>query len=288
MDKRNEEDRVNGDALRQAREARGWNWLQVAQLSSLSVAQVKALENGGTDCFYSPSIKINAARKVALVLGVSDVMNASTRPNLSEPTAELQTITLAPATDNEVASKTRHPTTQGSDWMGYSALSLIFVMVIGGSALQLEPLSGDVAGSETVPLKGSEVIAKSRLTSDIPPANQSTQPAQMALATLDAAEEPACAFGGEAEVLEAANPTQSAAKVSLLMHKAGLLCVQDGSGKVWQENLQAGLDRTFVGKAPWKLHSAVLPNAEVFFQGEKIKLTSVSTRTIVLTGKAVQ
>jgi hypothetical protein len=97
--------------------------------------------------------------------------------------------------------------------------------------------------------------------------------------------ENACPFEENVSMLEAANPTKSAEKVSLMLYKAGLLCVQDATGKVWQEDLKPWLGRTFIGKAPWKIHSPVLPQADVYFQGEKIRLPSATSRTIALNGK---
>ena len=273
-----EEDQVNGDKLRKAREARGWDWSQVARMCSLSVAQVKALENGGTDCFYSLPIKNNAARKVALVLGVADVLNAAASQQTDNV---MEAISLAAVTHPEAAVSGHSKLTSLPYWMGYSTLGLIFVMVVVGSGLQLKPSAPETGRSEVV-------------GSLHPPPNPSSSErvavveSEIVPASLVIPSDPSCPFEGEVSVLEASNPTKSAEKVSLMLHKAGKLCVQDASGKVWQEELKPWMGRTFVGKAPWKLHSPALPNADVYFQGEKLKLTSASARTIALNGKEVQ
>ena len=302
-----EEDQVNGDKLRQAREARGWDWSQVARMCSLSVAQVKALENGGVDSFYSLQIKNNAARKVALVLGVSDVLNGSVR----EPyEAFVEAVTISPATDSLASPGLLRKLIPGSHWMGYVILSFILVLVLFWSGLQMKPSSQEVRFNE---IAGTIVQQDSKTSSPrlaeavspenavIPPGNlhpqpvlgplsatKSTQETEIVPASLTTSSSPACAFEGEVATIEAANPTKSAEKVSLMLHKAGKLCVQDASGKVWQEELKPWMGRTFVGKAPWKLHSPALPNADVYFQGEKLKLTSASARTIALNGKEIQ
>lgn len=320
MDELIEEDQVNGDKLRQAREARGWDWLQVARLSSLSLAQVKALESGGTDCFYSTSIRNNAALKVALVLGVSDVLKplASRSPGLQQTTS-----TPALATDTAPAPRDLRPAVQWSSWLSYGTLSLLFVAVMGWSALQVKPMSTDLmrvqavapapdpqttsAPAENVAAvaaASADTSAQSSLPSGAttgpttiaptPPVvvpvavNKPPQEVEIGLASMAAAGGARCSFEGATEALEAVNPTKSAEKISLMFHKAGPLCVQDASGKVWQEELKPWTGRTFVGKAPWKLHSPVLPNADVYFQGEKMKLTSANARTIELNGKEFQ
>jgi len=302
-----EEDQVNGDKLRQAREAKGWDWVHVSRLCSLSVAQVKALENGGTDCFYSLQIKNNAARKVALVLGVSDVLNGSVR----EPyEVFVEAVPISPATDSLASPGLLGKLMPSSHWMGYVILSFILVLVLFWSGLQMKPPSQGVRFNEiagTVVERDSKTPSP-RLAEAVPPeipvippgnlqpepvlapvsAKKSTQETEIVPALLTTSSSPACAFEGEVSVLEAINPTKSAEKVSLMLHKAGKLCVQDASGNVWQEELKPWMGRTFVGKAPWKLHSPALPNADVYFQGEKLKLTSASARTIALNGKEIQ
>ncbi len=303
-----EEDQVNGDKLRQAREAKGWDWVHVSRLCSLSVAQVKALENGGTDCFYSLPIKNNAARKVALVLGVADVLNATASQQADDA---MDLISLAPVHHAEGASSGRSKPTRWTYWMGYSTLGLIFVTVVVGSGLHLKTSSSEVGRSEVVgslqkspnPSNSERVAVAESVGSDLlqnqmrtpngpmvaqVPAKNTPFESEIVPASLGMPSDPACAFEGEVSVLEASNPTKSAEKVSLMLHKAGKLCVQDASGKVWQEELKPWMGRTFVGKAPWKLHSPALPNADVYFQGEKLKLTSASARTIALNGKEVQ
>ena len=302
-----EEDQVNGDKLRKAREAKGWDWVHVSRLCSLSVAQVKALENGGTDCFYSLSIKNNAARKVALVLGVSDVLDGTV---CSPFEAFVEAIPTPPATDRPVLQALPPLATRRSNWIGYGSLSFTLVAVLLWSGLQMQSSLPDVRSHEFVgsvlqqegsassfqvaAVASTEKLATPPTTvqpqlalapSPLPKPSLETEIVPASLATVTG---PACAFEGEVAVLEAANPSKSAEKISLMLHKAGKLCVQDASGQVWQEELKPWMGRTFVGKAPWKLHSPVLPHADVYFQGEKLKLTSASARTIALNGKEIQ
>ena len=302
-----EEDQVNGDKLRQAREARGWDWTQVARMCSLSVAQVKALENGGTDCFYSLPIKNNAGRKVALVLGVADALDGTVRQTTDALT---QAIPIPSHADILVSAELPRSVMRSSHWVGYSLLSLTLVAVLLWSGLQMKPSSRDTRVTEVTGTLGpqhsspsSPPIPAAIATENFAPPMSNPQKASVAAASpvtkppeekeivpasLTTTSAPACAFEGEIAVIEATNPTKSAEKVSLMLHRAGKLCVEDASGKVWQEELKPWMGRTFVGKAPWKLHSPVLPNADVYFQGEKLRLTSANARTIALNGKEIQ
>lgn len=308
-----EKDQVNGDKLRQLREARGWDGGQLARLSSLSMAQVQALEDGGTDCFYSIQIKKNAARKLAKVLGVPDDMVI----HPSEPSVAQIEEPFDPQPVPELAvinSRSLYSKSYPSTWVGYIAMTLS--LVAGLVWFALRPLTSASrprwvtadASTSASQVQGSVEADKSRASTataaPVPPApalaleaaplplrRPSVSPtpnpegAEIMPAALTVSAVQACPFEGDAAVFEATNPTKSAEKLSLMLHKAGVLCVQDSTGKVWQEELKPWLGRTFTGKAPWKLYSPVLPHADVYFQGEKIKLAATHSRTIALNGK---
>ena len=302
-----EEDQVNGDKLRQLREALGWDWGQVARLSSLSVTQVQALESGGIACFYSPQIKNNAARKLARVLGVpEEIVLIPVQAPVEQP-EEVAVTALVPE-QAVVNSKNFYSKSHPSTWVGYlaMALSLAAALVWLGlrpSTSPIRPIPESVAALNSPPQlmkliesekalganenAGSVTASSSFLPRATGPAlsNPDGQEWTPASQLEQARVENACPFEENVSLLEAAKPTKSAEKISLMLYKEGLLCVQDGTGKVWQEDLKPWLGRTFIGKAPWKIHSPVLPQADVYFQGEKIRLASITSRTIALNGK---
>ena len=65
---------INGDLLRQRREAKGWAPTDLATRSCLSLRQVRQIEEGGNSSFYSESVKATAARKIAALLGLPQEM----------------------------------------------------------------------------------------------------------------------------------------------------------------------------------------------------------------------
>jgi cytoskeleton protein RodZ len=68
---RQEERLINGEVLRLEREAQGWVLNDMALRACLSVKQIRQLEEGGSSAFYSPSVKVTAAKKVGSLLGLS-------------------------------------------------------------------------------------------------------------------------------------------------------------------------------------------------------------------------
>jgi transcriptional regulator with XRE-family HTH domain len=308
-----EDDQVNGEKLRQLREALCWDLGQVARLSSLSVTQVQALESGGIDCFYSPQIKNSAARKLARVLGVSE---ETVLIPVQAPVALVDELSVKPPVPKPalVSFQSFHSKSHPSSWIGYFALALSLVAMMVWFGLRPSKSAGRsnaemVATPTSLPqivnpietLKAQAPNENAGLLTDAPPVALVT-PALTA-ATGQALSKPngqewapafqqeqvlaqnACPFDENFSMLEAAKPSKSSEKVSLMLHKEGMLCVQDATGKVWQEDLKPWLGRTFIGKAPWKIHSPVLPQADVYFQGEKIRLPSATSRTIALNGK---
>ena len=62
---------VNGELIKLRREERGWAQTDLAVRACMSVKQIRQIEEGGVSAFYSESVKISAAKKVAGILGMS-------------------------------------------------------------------------------------------------------------------------------------------------------------------------------------------------------------------------
>jgi len=63
---------IDGSAVRLCREAQGWAINDLAARACLSVKQVRQIEEGGLSSFYSESVKLTAARKIAGLLQLSE------------------------------------------------------------------------------------------------------------------------------------------------------------------------------------------------------------------------
>ena len=289
-----DEDQVNAGKLRQLREERGWNWAQVARLSSLSVSQVRALETGSTECFYSLQIKNNAARKVAHVLGVAEaeviIPPALSHGHSTDSVAAADPVSvavLAQAKDpvraqSSVNLRSCISAAQASSWMGYGAMSLILIVGLGWYSQQT---SNELGGSKQVTTEASAFVSDAALpTTELKDLRPAVNLAPASTAPADAN----CQFDTNAGVIQAKKPTKSSEQISLMPRQAGLLCVQDGSGKVRRENLKPGTWSTFNGKAPWHIYSEALPNTDVFFQGEKMRPTLASAHHMSLEDKQVE
>lgn len=63
---------IDGSAIRLKRESQGWAIADLASRACLSVKQIRQIEEGGMTAFYSESVKLTAARKVAGLLHMSE------------------------------------------------------------------------------------------------------------------------------------------------------------------------------------------------------------------------
>lgn len=63
---------IDGAAIRSKRESQGWAPNDLATRACLSVKQMRQIEEGGMSAFYSESVKITAAKKVAALLDMSE------------------------------------------------------------------------------------------------------------------------------------------------------------------------------------------------------------------------
>jgi transcriptional regulator with XRE-family HTH domain len=62
---------INGELLRLHRESRGWALNDMATRACMSVKQIRQIEEGGLSSFYSIAVKVTAAKKVGVLLGLT-------------------------------------------------------------------------------------------------------------------------------------------------------------------------------------------------------------------------
>ncbi len=63
---------INGSLLKLKRESLGWTLADMAARACLSTKQVRQLEEGGDNSFYSHAIKLTVAKKIAQILQISE------------------------------------------------------------------------------------------------------------------------------------------------------------------------------------------------------------------------
>lgn len=77
-------------------------------------------------------------------------------------------------------------------------------------------------------------------------------------------------------------PRKAGDMVYVQVKSKQVICVSDASGKLQNKTLEPGVGASFYGKPPFRVLTAGLDQADVFFQGAKVRLTNPNYKTIVL------
>ncbi len=285
-------DQALGAYLRRLREEAGLELPVLARRLSLSTAQLLELESGGRSLFYSPAIRQLAVRKTLQHLGGDLTRLVTSQEPSALPPATGQTLPSEPplhrplgtpeasaASATRVGAGSTTPKASRRRWVmpGGLALSALFfagAVAVGhwerspplsqaGTAPFLVPPEAGRA-APALPPAAAETLAASPVTREVP-----AQPAS-AEARAEAGEPP-CAPSPAPSVTppQASKPGDMVYVVS----RASLdLCVIDGQGRPQQFRLEAGEGRSFYGPPPWQLHSSQLRQAQLYFQGWKVRL----------------
>ena len=63
---------ILSENFKKAREEQGLSIVELAGMATLSTNQIEQIENGGNKSFYTAAIKVQSAKKVAKLLGLTD------------------------------------------------------------------------------------------------------------------------------------------------------------------------------------------------------------------------
>lgn len=66
-----------------------------------------------------------------------------------------------------------------------------------------------------------------------------------------------------------------------------VICVVDASGKTQNKVIEPGLGSSFYGKPPFKVLTSGLNQVDIYFQGAKVRLSNLNTKTLILEASEV-
>jgi transcriptional regulator with XRE-family HTH domain len=297
-------DRIRGELLREWRVSLQWEVAALARKSNLSVAQILQLEGGGNALFYTPAIKESAARKVARLLGGDP--DAVVRPlddaltlDVSDVVQTLQPLPLPRSVPNRPSSVFyRQP--------GLVATPILMLIAIvsvsgwlqhkwqqGGSQQFWRETSRAVPPAAVEPPSTRPALAtlgeSSPLAQGVKADEDDTTDAQAAVATqvLAAAQSSPVVAGlcGKDEprmVLVPIRPSKSGDMVYVVAQKDGAVCVVDAAGTSTVLALKMNEARSVYGRPPWRVHFEQPKQAQLYFQGVRLRLPETQVTTLAL------
>ena len=83
-------------------------------------------------------------------------------------------------------------------------------------------------------------------------------------------------------MLTPASPSKAGDMVYLVAQKPGAICVVDGAGRSTVLALQSNEARSVYGPAPWRVHFEQPEQAQLYFQGVRLRLPDAGITTVAL------
>lgn len=312
---------IRKEAFKKARESAGLSTQELAIKACLSNRQIEQIENGEMASFYGAQVKYTAAKKVAALLKLSDKEAfdfgkqpiatekpamveetssdeakktkttevdkpvAASPPNAAKPdlALELQDVVV----EKSVAKEAAGPNSQRKWLLILSAFAAVIFSAVNLRPLffpeapktelvESPPTPVDTAPTSTVPVPEEKVSAAMPVT---PPVASAASAAGAATASTDCP-----AIDSAPMTYKPDAPKKAADMVYLQSKSAQIVCVIDALGKVQNKQLEPGIGVSIYGKAPLKVLTAGLDQVDLYFQGAKVRPTSLSGKTIILEG----
>jgi transcriptional regulator with XRE-family HTH domain len=297
----------DGRLLKDLRTAAGLDIHEFSRAASISAAQLRQLEEGGNELFYSQSIKFQMGRKLLLKLG-ADVVRVA-----EEPLAETPSLfgfspspTQSPSLEETLSAAptpvlpTPEAPAQAWNKRWVPVLSGIGVLLLAGVfGAQLLSTNNEpqrvVASAPVVstPVAVTPTVVPAVATSndaakpDLPTPQATPTPAPTAAPTPVAqAPEPAAPVGNSTVCQWSDGPGNSfmprgmekpSTYVHFVANADANICIQDRNKKVTQVNLKAGEKITVRGSAPWRIQSPHWSEVSVYFQGYRMPVPASAT-----------
>ncbi len=297
--------------LKRTREAVGMDEGVLARMACLSTAQVRQLESGGTGLFYSITIKRQAYKRLMMILGadppIHAPLSASEAPIATSHAAETDhketiesIVALSSRSDYLVRQPIKdffldlryrivaHRQSLGALLFLLAAVVLLVLNWRGALMGTSQPSTAETK-TEAAPVAVAKSVAPTpaAVTSVTTPIETPVTtsvvtpvapPASEAKAVVAPVAQPAVAVAkgcGHSEekltevVSASANKPPNYVYVTSPVQTT--VCVVDGSKKVTVLELRPNEGRSVYGSPPWQLSGNALKDAQIFFQGVRVK-----------------
>jgi hypothetical protein len=286
--------------LQSLREAAGLDISILAKRHSLSIHQVRQLEEGGQDRFYSQAIKLQVGRKLLRSLG-GDLVELP-EPVAAELVVEQPVMVIpqplhASAVVRDTTQSTGLPKSPSRMWISLGGLALVAMAWLGWqqAAQQAHPQKKTVDAVAVADLKAEPVAAVSQPAdatavpmsqpsntpeaTDIPPVASSTPE--------DAGPLAQCNFGADPVRVSVFEPRKPGNYVYFEAQQAVQVCVKDAAQQTTVLELPAGIGRTVRGTAPFEVLSQQFDAMRIFYQGKMVAPGLLTASHVVLRPQAI-
>lgn len=318
-------ERDDAEYLKDLRLSAGFNIAQLAAMANLSAGQMRQLEEGGDNLFYSPQIKAQSMRRVIRMLEnptaasptkvIAEEPAPRTSANVIDDIIRLSEKNLS---GHVVTSAVRRPARVGGIFV-WGVIAAFFVFVfIGWQSSQDIPvtkftewvnpsgLSSNHDNSAQTSPQTPEPSPQSVKTEEVKTDAISQSSTAAIVATAPATIQAVSKVDAQPDVASSVKDKSDCASISaeplsVTAHsvskpgnyvyveasKPVQLCVDDGKLNRTVLNLQTGAGRSIHGTPPWTISSNGLSSVSIYFQGSKLMLPTNTAQRIYLTEQVV-
>lgn len=281
--------RSDGELLKALREQAGLDRSVLARMGTMTLQQLRGLEEGEGGEFYSPEIKAHMGRTLLAKLGyVAPVAPVDSRPDDVAPADHGPSATPQPLSDSlprpvPAAGPRLAPAAPGPARSGRLAGIIVGLaaIVLGAWALlgpiRSRPAVRSVATADaSPPTSASAAPAQAVVTPPAPVPAPVPEPVPVvmtapAAAPVAAADAPCPAdTSAPAVAYTPSEPRKAGNFVYLIADRPARLCVLDAARKATRVDLEAGSGRSVYGPAPFVVQGD-LGHLRIFFQGVRVQ-----------------
>ncbi|MBU3589235.1 helix-turn-helix transcriptional regulator [Polynucleobacter sp. 80A-SIGWE] len=253
-----------------------------------SQAPVKIIEESKVEePIKAPAKKAQSKKEAVAVKEVVEETQAPvlvTEEEKKDPVQKAETTKVEPAkvtlkqTPFSAASSSSKPTSSKKMFLWLSVLAALVFSVIN-----LRPLFFADKPEEIVVVK-EEIIEPAPAATPVEPAPVAPAAAVPAVPVPAASAEASTACPAEEGIIsyKPDAPRKAADMVYVQVKTKQVICVSDASGKIQNKMVEPGVGASFYGKPPFKVLTGGLAQADVFFQGAKVRLTNLNYKTLIL------
>lgn len=289
------------------REAAGIDALVFARMNTVSVAQLKELEQGEGNSFYNPQIKRSTGLKLLKKLGHEVVMlcEVSKSEEQTSP-VNMDDATPEPSPTQANTWATSEPSLQAAPlnrslgfspkplWVAFSVLAFGAVVLMGHEWIQSN--ANKAVPSPSAPERAMALATMLPSTPEASaPAAQAvlTQSQPSALSALSTPSTDAMATPTQAPACDPKMREGSATHTTAAPLKPGNyvffeaiedteLCVRDQDNLLTLVKLPAGMKKTVRGTAPFLVQTGQWDKLKMFFQGRRVPINANAPAHLVL------
>ena len=243
----------DGALLKKLREESGVDITTLARIHSLSVAQVKQLEDGGDSSFYTSAIKLATGRKLLMHFGadIEPLKQASEQIQVLEngivlevPEPKSNTPEITP-TDLQKTKRYLRFLLLGVTLicLGYAFSNIYFSQIKKEPKIEVSITQSILTPSSvTVPIESKLIAANAAVVSNdsIKAVNESSAE---------------CKYTETSISIAAYQPTKSGDYVHAVANVDGAICVRDATGNLQVLRLKNSQSQTVRGRPPFEIFS---------------------------------